>query len=309
MGFGVDDAKMPVVAGHVLETELQGARVLAPIQTSWYLMFASPSSRFLVDGRVPFYGVGHIQEVGAALSLPDRLEPLLVQYGVDTLVLEFSSSETQVALINLTRIDGYYPVSIENDHVLYAAYVPGREALIEGRAFQALPPRLDPMPLLAPEAPVEMMRAEMERLDRGGHANAIRAWYGGILSLRVLSRGIGAGFRAPATDAERSSAEEASQELARAAAHYPLVPVVHAYRGLAAVAACDPEAVSAAVERARAEMGNREATLAEVEMALRSGNEAPARELLTAAQSDPRAQGDPWLDALRRDLEAGVRCP
>jgi hypothetical protein len=309
LGVGVDDAKLPVVAGHVLETELEGARVLAPIQTSWFLMYASPSSRFLVDGRVPFYGIEHLQEVGRALSLPDELEPLLVRYGVDSLVLEFSSSETQVALINLTRIDGYYPISIENDHVLYAAYVPGREALIERRTFQALPPRLDPTPLLAPGAPVETMRSEMERLERGGHADAIRAWYEGILSMRPLSRGIGAGFRAPATDGERDAAERASASLSRAAAHYPLVPVVQAYRALAAVAACDREAVRTSVERARAEMGNREATLAEVEMALRGGNETPARELLSAAQNDPRTRGDAWLAALRRDLEAGVRCP
>ncbi len=307
-GVGIDDSKLPVVAGRVLERDLRGARVLAPIQTSWYLMYASPSSRFLVDGRVPFYGVDHLHEVGRALSVPDQLEPLLVRYGVDTLVLEFSSSETQIALMNLTRIEGYYPISIEDDHVLYTAYVPGREALIESRAFRTLPPRLDPTPLLAPEAPVEAMRVEIERLDPEGHADAIRAWYEGVLAMRELSRGMDGGFRAPANDAERRLAETALADLSRAAPHYPLVPIVHAYRALSAVAACDPAAAKNAIAQAHSLGESRETLLAGVELALRTGDEAPARELLAAAEQDPRADADPWLAAVQQDLATGVRC-
>jgi hypothetical protein len=300
---------MPVRAGAFLEREVPGARVLAPMQTSWYLMFASPSSRFLIDGRVPFYGPAHVREVGRALTVPEALAPALERYRVDAVVLEFASSETQVALHTLPTVQGYYPVAIEDDHVLFLAGLPGRERLIERHVFAALPPTLDPAPLLRPDAPVTTMVDELGRLEDDPRARAISSWYRGILGLRTLSRGPGAGFRVPDGPAERQIADAAADDLARAAAHYPKVPGVHAYRALAAVAACRPDEVSAAARAARLEGGNRESIFAEVEMALRSGDGAPAQELLRAAQADPRAAGDPWLAGLSADLEAGVRCP
>jgi hypothetical protein len=309
IGAGVDDRKLPSLAARVLEREMPGARVLAPMQTSWYLMYATPSARFLVDGRVPFYGPRHIGEVGRGLSMPGELEPLLMRYRVDALVLEITSSETQVALASLARIEGYYPVSIENDHVLFAAYLPGREAMVQARAFRALPVRLDPTPLLAVDAPVALFRDEIARLDRGPHTQAIRSWYEGVLSLRPLSRGEGAGFGAPNDEASRARAQRTERALGVAAAHYREVPIVHAYHALAAVAACRPDAVQAAAERSRRESTSREATFAVVEMALRDGDEAPARALLAEVERDPDLSGDPWLAALRRDVAARVRCP
>jgi len=308
IGIGLDESRMPVAAARVLEEDLPGSRVLAPVQTSWYLMFASPSSRFLVDGRVPFYGPAHMAEIHRAMNLVDQFEPLLVRYRVDALVFDFATSETQLAIANAARTEGYYPLSIENDHVLFAALMPGREGIFERRAFRALPPLLDPRPLLDPQAPIDAMRAEITRLEESPHTDAIRGWYEGVIALRGLWRGEGAGFRAPDDEASRTLADRASRDLDRAAPHYPLVPIVHSYRALAAVAACRPEVAFEAAEGARRDGGDRVASLATVEMALRTGDEGPARELLSAATSDPALADDPWLAAIRRDLEAGVRC-
>jgi hypothetical protein len=277
------------------------------MQTAWYLMYASPSSRFLIDGRVPFYGPEHVREVGQAMTGAGNLRELLVRYRVDSVVFDFTSSDTQGALRSMTGIEGYYPIAIEDDHVLFAAFLPGREALFDRRVYRVLPPALDPAPLLGETAPVTRLEDEVSRLGEDGHTDAIRAWYAGILNLRPLSRGLAAGFRAPSDEATKRHALDASDLLSRAAEHYPAVPIVHAYAALAALAACRPLEVAEASERARQEGGNREAALAVVEMALRTGDEGPAVEMLAAA-SDPMLRNDPWLEAIRADLEADVRC-
>jgi len=308
VGIGIDQSGLPVAAARTLEEDLPGSRLLAPIHTSWYLMFAAPSARLLVDGRVPFYGAPHITEVRDAFFNPPLLARLLERHRIDAVVLDFSSSGTQAAIATLAGTEGYYPISIENHHVLFAAFTPGREALFQRRAFRVLPPRLDADPLLADNAPVAAMHAEIARLGQSPETAAIRAWYEGVLALRALRRGGGAGFRAPDTEASRALAEEASRNLDRAARQYPLVPLVHSYRALAAVAACHPDTARAAIEDSLLDGENREASIATVEMALRLGDEGPARDLLGAAEDEPALAGDPWLAALGRDLEAGVRC-
>ena len=47
------------------------------------LMFAAPSAKLLVDGRVPFYGPEMIREVGEAFANPDRAEGISLN-GVPT---------------------------------------------------------------------------------------------------------------------------------------------------------------------------------------------------------------------------------
>ena len=56
--FGLGEPRLghAFAAADVINEHLEDPRILAPIQDSWPLMFAVPDGRFLVDGRVPFYG-------------------------------------------------------------------------------------------------------------------------------------------------------------------------------------------------------------------------------------------------------------
>jgi hypothetical protein len=163
--------------------------------------------------------------------------------------------------------------------------------------------------VLAPDAPVDAIRAELSRLEREEGARALASWVRGLLSLRSFARGgIDAGFFAPRDDDERARATRASRDLEHAGRHYPLVPIVQAYRALAAVEACRTDEAREALERAAIEGGTREALLATMELDLRSGDRAKVRALLAEAAGDAEANADPWIGALREDLANDVRC-
>lgn len=311
LGVGERHEHLPWAAGHYLRRNVPNARILAPMEVSWYLMFADPSARFLIDGRVPFYGAEHVQRVGIALHDPALLESVIGAYDIDAVVLDFGSSAWISTTAYMRAMPQFFPVALENDFVTFVRATPSNGALIESTRYRTIAPELDPAPLLAPDAPLRDLGRELARLERSENAGAFAAWIRGMLALRVLARdAANAGFFAPRDAREREIAERASDDLSRAGRHYRLVPVVQAYRALAAVAACRSDEAKSALDDAMLEGGNREALLAGMELDLRMGDSTRVRALLEEAAGDEQAASDPWLRALGDDLaRPEVRCP
>ena len=56
LGHAEDHALLPAASALWLRERAIAPRVLSAIEDAWYLMFAVPDARFLVDPRLPFYG-------------------------------------------------------------------------------------------------------------------------------------------------------------------------------------------------------------------------------------------------------------
>jgi hypothetical protein len=307
--FGLGEPRLghAFAAAEVINEHVDQPRILAPIQDSWPLMFAVPDGRFLVDGRVPFYGPEFIRKVTNSFSDPAALSELLEGHQVDTVVVDHTRGGQAAAVMHLWRSPEWQLGQVQDRQSLFVR---------RGRA-----PSLTPLRIVGPGYRVgrlldaEVSDADIEAEARwvGEHRNskAIQGWIQGLRALRPLARdGARAGVRLFRTDGEREAARRAYRSLSVAAEIYRGFSTIELHRAMAAMAACDESEAREALDWAAYSGKTRETSLVELELALRTGGEsqrAAARRHVDKLAAQPETASDPWVAAIAGDLEA--RCP
>jgi hypothetical protein len=307
--FGLGEPRLghAFQAAEVINDHVEQPRILAPIQDSWPLMFAVPDGRFLVDGRVPFYGPEFIRKVTDSFSDPAVFSEILEAYQVDTVVVDHTRVGQAAAVEHLWRSPEWWLGQVQDRHSLFVR---------RGRA-----PSLTPLRVIGPgyqvgrllDSGVSDAEIDAEAQWVGQHPNskAIQAWIQGLRALRPLVRDGGrAGVRIWRTDDERGAARRAYRSLSEAAEIYRGFSTIELYRAMAAMAACDEPQAREALDWASYSGETRETSLVELELALRSGDEpqrAAARRHIERLSVHPKSASDPWVAAIAHDLEA--RCP
>lgn len=311
VGAGLDLRFLPGDAAEHVEHELGEARVLGSLPTSWYLLFAAPSARVLVDGRVPFYGPEHVQAAADALTTPSVLWHLIERFGVDTVVVQHTSPDEAGAATALASDPRVVRSWIDGSYAVYVTRALAERRAIDPRRFDALPGAYEPAAILgADDARAAAIREDLANLGEGPDARALAAFVRAMLRLRPLAREAGwAGYRAPRDEAERAQAETALAELEATRGRVGRVPVLAAHATLVAALACRLDDARRLLDEARRDGEVRETIFAEAEIALRAGDAEAVRSFVAAARGVPGAAGDPWLAALERALSEGVRCP
>jgi hypothetical protein len=270
-------------------------------------MFAVPEAKFLVDGRVPFYGPEFIRRVTNSFSDPVALNALISEYGVDTIVLDHVRADQSAAVEYLSRSSDWVLGQVQDRHSLFVRPERAPSML----PLQVIGAGYRVGRLLDSDVSDAQIEAEIRRLSPHQSSNAIRGWARGLRALRPLARdGARAGIRIARTDAERDAAREAYRYLSEAAAVYPGFTSIELYRAMAASAACDESAAREALAWATYSGDRRETSLVAIELALRMDPESPraaAESRILSLAGDPRSAEDPWVIAIARDREA--RCP
>ncbi|QQR88950.1 MAG: hypothetical protein IPJ88_12055 [Myxococcales bacterium] len=308
LGFGLGRREnlLPAATGRYLSRRLKHAQVLAGIDDAWYLMFAMPTAKFLVDGRVPFYGAAFVSEVAASFATPAALEQLLYRYpSTNTIVTEFAADAQVAATQALLQHPDWQLVNIENHH---AAFV--RKSLSTGlRDLTRLQPLYDAAWVLDSQTSTGAIRRELDALGHDPNNRLYKSWVSALLLLRPLAReGARAGFRAPVNQTERDAAHKAMALLGKVSDAMYYFPIVHLHRAMASLAACELEQVPAALKRARLEGDNREALLTEMEWMLRAGQTEEVRARIKQAMNMPGLKSDPWLLALSSQIDLPSPC-
>ena len=307
--FGLGEPRLghAFAAADVIKEHMEEPRILAPIQDSWPLMFAVPDGRFLIDGRVPFYGPEFIRQVTNSFSEPSALNEVLQGYEVDTVVVDHTRAGQSAAVEFLWRSPDWGLGQVQDRQSLFLrrASAPSLQPLrIVGPGYRV-------GRLLDPGVSNEDIELEASRVGRHPNSKAIQGWIHGLRLLRPLVREGGrAGVRRYRTDDEREAARQAYRSLSEAADIYPGFTSIELYRAMAAMAACDELHAREALEWAAYSGETRETSLVAVELALRTGEgsqrvaaEAHVARLL---ERDPSAR-DPWVAAIATDLQ--TRCP
>jgi hypothetical protein len=311
-GLGASDVGLPAASGSWLAAHAVAPRVFAAVEDSWYLMFAVPRARFVVDGRIPFYGPEHMARVRKAMAGEPALGALLARYRVDTVLVRHTFAPQRRLLAGMSGRAGWTLVGVEDR---YALFVRAGQRLLDGSQPRALAlrPGYELDWLLAADAAGERsISAELARLPAHANTRGYAAWVRAVLALKPLLRrgsSTGNGLR-PARDARERIVLARAQgwlDLAAKGAHG--VPTVHAYHALVAAARCDLDTAERALEQARREGESRETLLGAQELALRRGQRSSVQAFLQRAASMPGAAGDPWLAALRDGVRELPACP
>ena len=306
-GFGEPRLGHAWAAANVLNDHLKAPRILAPIQDSWPLMFAVPGGRFLVDGRVPFYGPKFIRKVTNSFSDPIAFQDLLARYDVNAVVVDHTRAGQAAAVEYLRRSPQWLLGQVQDRQSLYVR----QDASGSLQPLQVVGPGYHPGRLLEPSTSDAEIQREVLWVGHHQNSTAIEGWIGGLRLLRPLARdGDRAGIRRHQTDDERQAARRAYAALTRAAQVYPGFTSIELYRGMAALSACDLDEARDALARAAYSGETRETALASLELVLRGGDESQRSDAIAEVErllARPRAEDDPWLLALRQ--ESDVRCP
>ena len=305
-GFGEPRRGHAFAAAKVIREHVEDPRILAPIQDAWPLMFAVPGGRFLVDGRVPFYGPAFIREVTNSFSDPPALSALLQTYAVNTVVVDHTRAGQAAAVEYLSRSPDWWLGQVQDRQSLFVR--------------PASAPSLVPLRIIAPGYRVGRLldrdvsdrdiAAETQKVGYHQNSKAIQGWIQGLRALRPLARdGARAGVRIYRTGEEREAARRAYRSLTQAAEIYPGFTSIELYRAMAAMAACDVSEARKALGRARYSGETRGTALVSIELALRTGDEsqrAAAKAQVGRLLAQPGTSNDPWVGAIAHDLDA--RC-
>ena len=306
-GLGEPRLGHPFAVAAVISEHLEEPRIMAPIQESWPLMFAVPNGRFLVDGRVPFYGPAFIRKVANSFSDPQALQALLEEYSANAVVVDHTKAGQAAAVEHLWRSPDWLLAQVQDRQSLFVRRG-ASETLIP---LTVIGPGYRVGRLLEPEIEDAEIERELGWVGEHQSSSAIRGWIQGLRTLRPLvRRGQLAGVRMFQSHAEREAAREAYRQLSRAAATYRGFTSIELYRAMAALAACDETEAREALAWARYSGQSRETALIGIELALRLGGEgerAAAQQQLARLLSNEQSAGDPWVQAIARDADA--RCP
>jgi hypothetical protein len=309
LGLGVSLRDQPAASARWLETSLPAARLLASTDDAWFLMFSVPKARFVIDGRIPFYGPEHAQRVQRALASPPHLGALIAELEVDTLVLRLAHRD-HAAAHRAIRNDARFGLAvIEDDHV---TYVRRDRRLYDGELLRPLrlEPSYDPGWLLDADASEQQrIRRELARLPAYSGSDGYRGWVNGLLELRPVLRADGrSGLDHSKVARESARLERASVALAVAAKGALSVPIVHAYRAIVQIERCELDAAEASLALAEREGESRDTLLPRQELSLKRGEREAVRSFVQAAAQVPALAGDPWLAALRQRIATAAPC-
>ncbi|MEM7434543.1 MAG: hypothetical protein AAF436_05275 [Myxococcota bacterium] len=298
-GLGESRADAPWGSAAIIDEHLDDARVLATIQDSWQMMFATPNAKFLVDGRVPFYAPAFVSRVTGSFADGGAFSELLREFDVTAVVIDHTRADHIAATEWLSRDPGWSLVHVEDGHSLFVrddarGPLPPLEVIAPGYRTGAI---------LDPTQAEETITAEVARVIKDDDTGPMGAWLRGLQHLRPLARnGDRAGLRAATTPDETEHARKAHELLTEAAAAYPGFTSIEVYRTLAAVASCELENAAEALQRAEVAGPTRDTILAGLELSLRRATDASrAREHLTRLQSQAATANDPWVIALAAD--------
>lgn len=305
-------AGLPSAAGSLLARHGVAPRIFAAMQDSWYLMFAAPQSRFVVDGRVPFYGADYIKRVSRAFADPRDFARLYDELRFNVVVVSHGASGEQQVSAFLEHKPAWSLLLIEDLHATYVT--PGT---LDAAGTRAYPPlvALEPSYALAwlLDADAERsqtIRQELVRLAKEPGTSGYRSWIEGVLLLAPLRRGAAAdGFRWPRSPADWAVYRRATPLINHTAERVPDVPVVSALQAQLAAVSCDFATAEGALERALVEGASREPLLVAQEIALRKGKRDEVRKVVQAARLLPKGQHDPWLSELAAGVEQPPLCP
>ncbi len=312
VGLGVGETRewVPAASGAWLASHARAPRVLGAIEDAWYVLFAAPRARVLMDGRVPFYGADHITRVSAVFTDAHALASTLEKYRIDSVVVHHTFGAQRTLLGRMWGRPGWVLAAIEDR---YALFVRQDLALREGAVLTplTLSPSYDLEWLLAADAArTRAILGELSALPKDESARGYVGWVRAMLALRPMLRpGQGNGLRAPESAEDRALLDSVQPWLARAARGAERVSLVQAYHALVAIARCDLPTAEHALEEARAEGESRESVLGAQELLLRRGQREAVAAFVRQAEALPQAQGDTWLAALRAGLARPPVCP
>jgi hypothetical protein len=269
-------------------------------------MFAAPSAKLLIDGRVPFYGPQMIRQVAESFSNRESFAELLARYEPNTIVIDHTRADHIPATEYLGGNDEWGLVFVEDGHSLFVR----RQAARIG-PFRVIAAGYRTGGLLEPRFRDAEIRAEATRLNGKPNTTAMQAWHQGIELLRTLARdGDRAGIRKHANRGEQRLARASYGRLSIAAQAFPGFTTIELYRAMAALSACDVAPAREALARATYGGRTRETSLVALEISLRAGDESERAAGMAQLQqllAEPRTESDPWVRAIAAD--AGVRCP
>ena len=309
LGFGLGESKReyPWASSDVIEEKVQHPRVVASIQDSWFLMFAAPSAKLLIDGRVPYYGPEMIQRVARSFTDPALFAEQLRAYDVNTVVIDNTRSDHVVATNYLSNLENWGLAFVEDGHSLFVR----RDVSPELQPFEILGPGYRTGHLLDASLDDRTVSAEVGRIGSQLNTDSIHAWHEGIELLRPLARdGDRAGIRKYRNADEQARARAAYERLSVAANSYPGFTAIELYRAMAALSACDIAEARDALGRAAYGGQTRGTSLVSLELFLRAGEatERSAAATHTARlEAGPQTRDDPWVAAIAQDID--VRCP
>ncbi|MDB4973948.1 MAG: hypothetical protein JWN48_2289 [Myxococcaceae bacterium] len=303
---------LPRASGELLAKHGVAPRVFGAVQESWYLMFAAPESRFVIDGRLPFYGPEYVERVAQALVSVPHFEALRRELAFNVVVLAHAAPGTGQIGAQLAASPEWSLVSIEDLHATYVrAGALDAAGTRDNPPLTAMKPSYDMGWILERDA---LQHAQIERelqlLRAQPNVAGYRAWVEGVLALAPLRRGRASdGFRWPTSPQDWSRYRRARPLIRTASERAPSVPVVSALHAYLAAVFCDFAEAEQALERAMVEGRSREPMLAEQELALRRGQRDQVRAVVTAARALPQGARDPWLAELAAGIAAPPACP
>lgn len=305
IALGSDGSMLPETSGAWLAQHHPHARIAAAIGDAWYLSYAVPDSRVLIDGRVAVYGIQAMERVHAAFARPDVFMQLCAQHRIDAVVLQHALRAQAQAVAAIAASRDFRLVQLD-DH--YALFVRASVAP-EQPAFVSLHPGFA---VLAPGPESEPMRQTSAELARLAQSPAARGYYAYHSALALLAPYLQArghdGLR-PALDAAgREAVSRALPLLRLASERLPDVPIVHVYHALVAARSCALPEARAALQRATALGPSREASLIAQEVALRARETASVRDFLGQVSRVPDLAADPWIASLRGELAEDSAC-
>jgi hypothetical protein len=311
-GLGADLRTLPAASGAWLARSRPHARVFAAMEDSWFLMWAAPTVKHLIDGRVPFYGPTHMRAMFKNWSSDASLQKTIADTRTDAVIVQPLIAEHQAALASMLKAPDFRLVVIENKHALFVRAQGKDDAdtrAATDSALHELEPGYSATWLLARAADVGAIRRELVQLRSEPNAAAYVAWVDAILALRPLARADGrGGFTPPVTRSEHAGVDFALERLRPLRARLEDVPSLSAYHALAALLACKLDEAEDVLDDVRDEDTSRETTFAAQELALRRGDVDEVKAFIAAARAVPEAANDPWLAGLERASKQPSAC-
>lgn len=298
-GWGVSVRNLPLACGRWLVQHRPRAHIAALMEDSWYLSFAVPESKVLIDGRQSVYPLEVLQRVSGDLTAPERLLSLVKEKGVDAIVLRHNRPEHAASIAMLEKHPGFGLATIGDRHLLFVRDLPRKQSI------EVLEPNLAIRTIERAER--GRARMELARIGRGPGAEAYLGFQQALLRLSPYLRGGGNDGLLPATDAAaRESYRRALKELAPALERNQNLLTAQILAAMIYIRLCRLSDAERALQLAQAEGGNRFTVALTIELAIQSGRRELARRMLSEIDVDYTR--DLWLNALNRELTTPAAC-
>ncbi len=303
-GFSESHLYNPYTCTRWLADKLPDARVYSTMADGWYTLYAAPHAKVVLDGRVPFYGIEHVNRVAKSMIGERPLRPDIESVGANALLIRMASGRFQPAVTEAASWSDWGLACVENRHALFVRRDAGPSVF-----FDALPPRYDPLQLwtsvdeLGPDA----VSQEIGRVPDSGSARGYRAWAEATLKLSSFAQpGEYASLRVAKDAADKHVLQNAVQELSHARHTLPGLPVIELQLAASHSALCRGESAKQVLDGMGSAESAREALLLRNALLVRAGRRAEAGPFLEAAAADARAMEDPWVRRLVQGEEDGL---